>query len=77
MIRVYSVCHSVCIFWMHHSKVKPPYSKFRVITGKFSGVPILRNFTVLRDRGQRMGLWRGNVFHLVSAEQAVGTLAGL
>ena len=25
-------CNSLCIFWMHYSKVKPPCSTFRVIT---------------------------------------------
>ena len=31
LIRVYTVCHSVCIFWMHYSKVKPHCSNFRTI----------------------------------------------
>ena len=39
LIRVYTVCHSVCIFWMHYSIVKPPHSNFRVITSKFFGYP--------------------------------------
>ena len=31
LIRVYTVCNSLCIFWMHFSMVKPPCSKFRVL----------------------------------------------
>ena len=34
-IRVYTVCHSVCIFWSLCSMVKPHCSNFRVITAKF------------------------------------------
>ena len=45
-IRVYTVCHSVCIFWTHYSRVKPLYSDFRVITTYFSDVRIFRSFTV-------------------------------
>ena len=35
LIRVYTVCNSLCIFWMHYSKVKPPCSTYRVITANF------------------------------------------
>ena len=35
LIRVYTVCNALCIFWMHYSKVKPPCSTFRVITANF------------------------------------------
>ena len=38
---------SVCIFWMHYSTVKSSFSNFRVITANFTGVRILRIFTVL------------------------------
>ena len=41
LIRVYTVCHSVCIFWIHYSMVKPPCSNFRVITANFWCVQIL------------------------------------
>ena len=45
--RVYTVCHSICIFlWTHFSMVKPPCSNFRVITANFSGVKSFRIFTV-------------------------------
>ena len=44
LIRVYTVCHSVCIFGTHYTKVKPLCSTFRVITANFSGVQIFRNF---------------------------------
>ena len=32
LIRVYTVCHSVCIIWTHYSMVEPHSSNFRVIT---------------------------------------------
>ena len=32
LLRVYTVCSSLCIFWMHYSKEKPSCSSFRVIT---------------------------------------------
>ena len=46
-IRVYTVCHSVCIVWTHYSMVEPHSSNFRVITTNLSGVRIFRKFTVL------------------------------
>ena len=48
-IRVYTVCNSVCTFWMkkmHYTMVKPFCSNFRVITAKFSGIQIIRIFMV-------------------------------
>ena len=45
-IRVYTVCHSVCILWTHYSMVEPHSSNFRVITTNFLGVRIFRKFTV-------------------------------
>ena len=47
LIRVYTVCHCVCIFWTHYSIVKPCCSNFRMITANFSGVQIFRSFTVV------------------------------
>ena len=35
LIRVYTVGNSLCIFWAHYSKVKPPCSTFRVVTAHF------------------------------------------
>ena len=35
LIRVYTVCNSLCIFWMHYSKERPSCSTFRVITANF------------------------------------------
>ena len=35
LIRVYTVCHSVCIVWTHYSIVEPHSSNFRVITTNF------------------------------------------
>ena len=46
LIRVYTVCHSICTFWTHYSVVEPPCSNFRVITANFSGVQNFRIFTV-------------------------------
>ena len=46
LIRVYTVCHSVCIVWTHYFMVEPHSSNFRVITRNFWGVRIFRKFTV-------------------------------
>ena len=46
-IRVYTVYHSVCIFWMHYSIVQPRCSIFMVIRVIFSGVRSFRIFTVV------------------------------
>ena len=35
LISVYTVCNSLCIFWMHYSKETPSCSIFRVITENF------------------------------------------
>ena len=48
LIRVYTVCHSVCIVWTHYSMVEPHISNFRVITTNFLGVRIFRKFTIFR-----------------------------
>ena len=52
LIRLYSVCSSVCIFWEHYSSVKLSCSNFRVITVNFLGVQICRIFTILPDTGR-------------------------
>ena len=44
-IRVYTVCHSVCIVWTHFSMVEPHSSNFRVFTTNVLGVRIFRKFT--------------------------------
>ena len=41
LIRVYTVCNSLCIFWMHYSKETPSYSTFRVIIANFRVSQIL------------------------------------
>ena len=46
LIRVYTVCHSVCIVWTHYSIVESHSSNFRVITTNVLGVRISRKFTV-------------------------------
>ena len=45
-MRVYTVCHSVCIVWTHYSIVDPHSSNFRAITTKILGVRIFRKPTV-------------------------------
>ena len=47
LIRVYTVCHSVCIIWIHYSMVKPHSSNFRVIITNCFGVRIFRKFTII------------------------------
>ena len=46
LVRVYIVCHAVCIFWKHKCTVKPHCSKFRTITAIFSGVQFFLIFKV-------------------------------
>ena len=41
LIRVYTVCNSLYIFWMHYSEEKPSCSTFRVITANFQVSEIL------------------------------------
>ena len=48
LIRAYTVCNSLCIFWMQYSKVKPSYSTFRVITENVLDVWYFRNFKVIQ-----------------------------
>ena len=47
--RVYTVCNSLCIFWMHYSKQKLSCSTFRVVTANFR-VSERRIFTVSLKR---------------------------
>ena len=35
LIRIYKVCHSICIFWMHYSMVGSHCSHSRIITAIF------------------------------------------
>ena len=46
LIRIFTVCYSICIFLKKHNKLWSVFSNFRQITSKFSGVLKLRNFTV-------------------------------
>ena len=50
LIRIYTVCHSVCIVWTHYSMVEPHSSNYRVITTNVLGVRIFRKFTVPMSR---------------------------
>ena len=47
LIRVYSVCHSICIFWTNCSVVKRYCSQFRMIAAIFRVTEYLRIFTVI------------------------------
>ena len=58
LIRAFTVCNSLCIFWMHYSKETPSYSTFRVITTNFLGVRIFRKFTVEQIRHQGRAITR-------------------
>ena len=44
----HTVCHSVCILWIHYSMVVPHSSNFRVFTTNVLGVRIFRKFTVVK-----------------------------
>ena len=48
LIRVYTVCHSVCIFWTNYPVVKRYCSNFRIITANFLSGRIFRSFTVVK-----------------------------
>ena len=63
LIRVYTVCHSVCFVWTHYSMVEPHSSNFRVITTNFLGVRIFRKITVFYFwviMGYIIGVWQGS-----------------
>ena len=47
LIRVYTVCHSVCIVWTHYAMVEPHSSNFRVIITNFLGVRVFRSFCLM------------------------------
>ena len=47
LIRIFTVCFSICIILMKYSKLLPLCLNFRWITGKFSHVRKFRNFMVL------------------------------
>ena len=57
LIRVYTVCHSVCIIWTHYSMVEPHSSNFRVITTNVLDVRIFRKFTVNYQGSSIPGLY--------------------
>ena len=45
LIRVYNICHSICIFWAHYFIKKRNFFNFRAVKGIIIGVPIFRTFT--------------------------------
>ena len=47
LIKVYTVCNSGCILWMHYSKENSSCSAFRMITPNFWGVRNFRICTVM------------------------------
>ena len=47
LIKVFTVCYSICIFLKKYAMVWPLCLNFRRITAKFSGIQKLRNFTVM------------------------------
>ena len=49
LISVYTVCHSICIFWMHYciAKQNYGYSIFKTVTIIILDAPILKKFPVL------------------------------
>ena len=55
LIRVYTVCHSICIVLTHFSMVQPHSSNFRVITTNILGVRIFRKFTVILFSSRHQG----------------------
>ena len=64
LIRVYAVCHSVCIVWTHYSMVEPHDSNVRVITTNLLGVRIFRKFTVFIVTGCSRYLDKVNRVHV-------------
>ena len=45
LIRVYTVCHFVCIFWMPQCVLKSSFSNFQIIWAIISVVPMSRRMT--------------------------------
>ena len=43
---VFTICNTVCTFWMHYSMVKPLCLNFRLTTPNILGVRKFRTFTV-------------------------------
>ena len=65
LLRFYTVCNSLCIFWMHYSKEKPSCSTFRVITANFRVSEILGFYGMI-----------ANVFLLAAFRQAASSWIG-
>ena len=59
LIRVYTFCHSVCMFGMPFSVSKPHCLNFRIITAKFSSVRIFGIFMVFVWASSRENLSSG------------------
>ena len=71
LIRVYTVCNFLCIFWMHYSKEKPSCSTFRVITANFRVSEILVFLQYIRIPASAsehfviQGMWVSDVVGIV------------
>ena len=61
LIRVYTVCQSVSIFWMYHSYGKTILLNFRIITAIFSCVWTFRclQYFTLKD-SSRWSIWHSD-----------------
>ena len=71
LIRVYTICNSGCIFWVHYSLVKPSGWNFRVITANFWGVRINRIFTVTQDCLRKWKLMVRSCFVILQSMQNI------
>ena len=61
LIRLYTVCHSVCIVGTHYCVVEPHSSNFRLITTNFLGIRIFRKFMVRSDFKNQCEFWKKSV----------------
>ena len=80
LVRVYTVCHSVCIVWTHYSMVEPHSSNLKVIKTNFWGVRIFRKFMVsIKARNRRhvhvrvMDVYKFHAYQSLACETAINT----
>ena len=78
LIRVYTVCHSVCIVLTHYSMVEPHSSNFRVITTNFLGFRIFRKFIygMYHKHAKNSDNWKIAVIILKFQQYSVNARAG-
>ena len=70
-IRVYTVCHSVCIIWTHYSMVEPHSSNFRVITTNILGVRMFRKSFSRSEHEQTVQTQRSSLISVYTACHSV------